>query len=119
MIESALNLIISALYLLGGFFCVIAATGILRMPDLFMRMHASTKAGTLGVGLIALAAGLQYGQTGFVLKVLGVVAFLIGTAPVAAHLLGRAAFRSQTTVWSETQSDDLSVFDAPEKHNNP
>lgn len=110
------DLLAGVLYLLGGFFCLVAAAGIMRMPDLFMRMHASTKAGTLGVGLIAAAAIVQTSESGgYIVKALGVIVFMIGTAPVGAHLLGRAAFRSKQSVWEGTLSDDLSAF---EEHPN-
>ena len=85
MIEIAASLVL----LIGGAFCLIAALGVVRMPDVFMRMHASTKAGTLGVGLIGFATALLVSQTGFVLKAVVIVAFIIITAPIGSHLLGR------------------------------
>ena len=91
--------------LLGGAFCLIAALGVVRMPDVYIRMHASTKAGTLGVGLIGLATAVLVAQSGFVLKALVVVAFMILTAPIGAHLLGRAAFRAGTPTHSTTSED--------------
>ena len=100
------------LILVGGGFCLIAAAGVIRMPDVFVRMHASTKAGTLGIGLIGLGTAIAMASTDFTIKSLLIVAFMIITAPVGAHLLGRAAFRSQTQVWSGTDYDqDVSLFD--------
>ena len=59
MIDIAASLVL----LIGGAFCLIAALGVVRMPDVFMRMHASTKAGTLGVGYW-FATALLVSQTG-------------------------------------------------------
>jgi|AACY02.3.fsa_nt_gi multicomponent Na+:H+ antiporter subunit G len=102
MIDIAASLVL----LIGGAFCLIAALGVIRMPDVFMRMHASTKAGTLGVGLIGFATALLVSQTGFVLKAVVIVAFIIITAPIGSHLLGRAAFRAETKVFQATTEDD-------------
>ncbi|MGB0964579.1 MAG: monovalent cation/H(+) antiporter subunit G [Litorivicinus sp.] len=101
MIDFLAGLILLA----GGAFCLIAALGVVRMPDVYIRMHASTKAGTLGVGLIGVATALLVAESGFVLKALVVVAFMILTAPIGAHLLGRAAFKAGTPMHSTTSED--------------
>jgi len=99
-VSPSLPEILAGLLLIGGgAFCFIAGLGILRMPDVYVRMHASTKAGTLGVGLIVAAVALIDGTPGVVTKALAVVVFLIVTAPVAAHLIGRAAWRAGVPVW--------------------
>jgi multicomponent Na+:H+ antiporter subunit G len=77
--------------LLGGGFSLVAGLGVLRLPDVFMRLHASTKAGTLGVGLIVLALALTTETLPVASKAVGTMLFLLGTAPVGAHLIGRAA----------------------------
>ena len=97
--------ILCVILLLGGAFCLIAALGVVRMPDVYVRMHASTKAGTLGVGLIGMATAGLVAESGFVVKAFVVVAFLIITAPVGAHLLCRAAFKANTPFWKGTTED--------------
>lgn len=77
--------------LLGGGFSLVAGLGVLRLPDVFMRLHASTKAGTLGVGLIVLALAITTEAWPVASKAVGAMLFLLGTAPVGAHLIGRAA----------------------------
>ena len=77
--------------LAGGGFCVVAGLGVLRLPDVFTRLHASTKAGTLGVGLIVLALALTTEAWPVASKAVGAALFLLATAPVGAHLIGRAA----------------------------
>lgn len=87
MIDYAIGIIA----LLGGFFTLIAAAGLIRLPDVFIRMHASTKAGTLGSSLTLLAAALFFAETSVTIKALIGIFFLMLTAPIAAHLIGRAA----------------------------
>lgn len=90
---------LSALVLIGGFFCLVAGVGILRLPDVLIRMHASTKAGTLGSGLILVAVAFYFADTSTITRAVATIVFLLITAPVAAHMIGRAAFRSGTQLW--------------------
>lgn len=78
----------------GSIFMLVAAMGVLRLPDLLMRMHAATKAGTLGAGLLILAAALYYGETGLTTRAIATIVFLLLTAPVSAHAIGRAGYFS-------------------------
>ncbi len=88
--------------LIGGFFTMIAAAGLVKLPDVFIRMHASTKAGTLGSSLTLLAAALFFAETSVSIKALIGVFFLMLTAPIAAHLIGRAANASQKSYINES-----------------
>jgi multicomponent Na+:H+ antiporter subunit G len=97
----------AVLIVLGCLFCLVAAIGIIRLPDTLIRMHAATKAGTLGAGLILAAVAIHSGETGTVLKALLTLMFLYLTAPVAAHLIGRAAYRSGIRLFSRTWVDHL------------
>ena len=75
----------------GGLFCIIGAIGLLRMPDLFTRMHATSVIETLGTGLILLGLALQAGFT-LVLAKLVIIALLIFFAsPTSSHALAKAA----------------------------
>jgi multicomponent Na+:H+ antiporter subunit G len=96
-----------ALLLIGAFFIFVAALGVLRLPDLFMRLHANTKSATLGVGCIMLGTAIYFGEISVTTRSLAVIAFLFITAPVGAHLLARAAYFSGIPLWEETISDDL------------
>ncbi|MBC6437012.1 MAG: monovalent cation/H(+) antiporter subunit G [Rhodobacteraceae bacterium] len=92
--------LLAALVLLGGFFCLVAGLGVLRLPDVLIRMHASTKAGTLGSGLILVAVAIMSGDLATVTRAVATIVFLLITAPVAAHMIGRAAFRSGVPMWN-------------------
>lgn len=100
------DLIVSSLIMLGGAFAAIAGLGLLRLPDVLIRMHASTKAGTLGVGLIVLGVSVHFATSLVITKALLIIAFLLLTAPVAAHLIGRAAYRRGLPLWDRTLYDD-------------
>jgi multicomponent Na+:H+ antiporter subunit G len=90
-VNPALEIAAGLSLLLGGAFALVAGVGVLRFPDVFTRLHASTKAGTLGVGLIVLALALVTEDARVASKAVGAVIFLLATAPIGAHLIGRAA----------------------------
>lgn len=83
-----------AFKLVGVFFLCIAAVGVIRLSDPFQRMHAATKAGTLGAGLVILGTVIAHGQMDATVLGLFTVVFLLLTVPVAGHLLGRASYVS-------------------------
>ena len=95
------------LMIIGGIFCLVASVGIVRLPDALIRMHAATKAGTLGTGLIVIAEALLYRQLGISLRAVTVIALVLLTAPVAAHLIGRAFYRSGEPLSDRTWIDEL------------
>ena len=70
-------------------------------------MHAATKAGTLGAGLILVAEAVFYMDLSITLRTLATITFLLLTAPVAAHLIGRAAYYSNIKLWEKTWVDEL------------
>jgi multicomponent Na+:H+ antiporter subunit G len=69
-----------------------------RLPEVFTRMHASTKAGTLGVGLVAIALALTTPDVAVASKAIGCAFFLLATGPIGAHLIGRAAAGAKPAV---------------------
>ena len=89
MSEGALPLAGALLCLVGSFFCLASAVGLLRLPDFYSRAHAPTKAATLGLLLCALGSALVYGP--FWLEKLVLMLFVVLTAPVSAQLLVRGA----------------------------
>jgi multicomponent Na+:H+ antiporter subunit G len=99
--------IMSGLMITGGAFLFLAAIGILRMPDLYSRIQAATKAATLGVGCIIIALAFHFTDLGITVRALLVVAFLYLTQPVAAHMIGRAAYFVGVPLWENTIMDEL------------
>ena len=104
---SAVDVASSVLLLSGVFFSVVAGLGLLRLPDLFSRMHAATKPATLGLALILFGALLRVESGGDAAKLLLVGAFTFLTTPVGAHMLGRSAYRAGTGALDELVVDEL------------
>lgn len=87
-----IEVIVAALLVIGGGFTLVGAIGMVRFPDFYMRLHAPTKATTLGVGSVLLAS-LAYDWAGgdFGMHELLITLFLFVTAPVSANLMAKAA----------------------------
>lgn len=99
-----------AVMLMGAFFILVAAVGLIRMPDLLMRMHATTKAGTLGAGLMAVAMMFFFPEISIITRSIALILFVILTAPVAAHMIGRAAYYSGVKLWDQSIVDELQDY---------
>lgn len=106
-----------ALMAIGAAFMVVAAIGVLRMPDVYMRMHSSTKSATFGVSFVMAGVALYFWDFAIAVRALAVVAFFFITAPVAAHLIARAAYVSREPLWSGTLGDELhGCYDPKGRH---
>ncbi|WP_291864274.1 Na+/H+ antiporter subunit G [Bradyrhizobium sp.] len=92
-----LDIIISLLILVGAAFALVGSIGLARLPDFFTRLHGPTKATTLGVGSVVIASLIHSsaGTGGVSLRELAISLFLFITAPVSAHLLAKAALKTQ------------------------
>jgi len=87
-----IEIIVSFFLIIGAFFTLVGGIGMVRLPDLFMRLHAPTKSSTLGLGSFLLAAMIYaagYGRFGFAELMISFLAFI--TAPVSANLIAQAA----------------------------
>lgn len=92
---------------IGAIAILLASIGLLRMPDLYLRLSVTTKAATLGVGLILVGAALYFQNVGVTSRVLAIIFFITVTAPVSAQLIGRAAYLIKTKMWEHTIIDEL------------
>jgi multicomponent Na+:H+ antiporter subunit G len=101
------NALVAVLLVLGALFMLLAAIGLLRLPDVYLRMSAASKAATLGAALVLLGAAAHFGSLEVAGRALVIVAFLFLTAPVAAHVIGRAAHRRGSPLWAGTTVDEL------------
>ena len=104
------------LLLLGSLFMLLAAIGMVRMPDVLTRMHSSTKSSTLGVGLIMLGVALAFSDFAVGVRALAIVIFMFTTTPVSAHMIARAAYLSGVPLWEGTLSDEMRGRYDPETH---
>lgn len=92
---------------LGGAFIFIASIGVLRMPDVYTRIHCSTKAGTLGVGLILLSIALYFRTGEVITRSVATIFFIVLTAPVSAQLIGMVAYKSGVKLWQGSVIDQM------------
>ena len=95
--------------LAGATLALLAGVGILRMPDVFTRMQASTKASTLGLGCLLIALAIRYPETAVVVRAAAIAAFMMLTTAVAAHVIARAAARSGAPLWKGTLVDERPI----------
>jgi multicomponent Na+:H+ antiporter subunit G len=94
MIGQFLQYLAAAAVLVGAVFGLLAAIGIVRLPDLYMRLHAASKAGVVGAGFILIAVALISTDGAVALRAILGLIFLLLSTPVAAHLLARAAYKA-------------------------
>ena len=100
------DIVTAILWLAGSAFALLAAVGVLRMPDVFTRMQASTKASTLGLGCLLGGAALQLGDFASFIRVASIGAFVLLTTPVAGHVIARAAYLADVPLWKGTVLDE-------------
>ena len=106
MTAAFLNIAVATLILIGSVFSLVAALGLLRLPDLYTRMHAASKAGTLGSGIMLLAIMIDSQQIDVATRAVAGIIFFLLTAPLAAHLLARAAYIVGVRPHPSTTYDD-------------
>lgn len=107
-----MDVVIALLYITGMFFNVAAVVGILRMPDLYCRLHSSSKNTTLGSILIVFGVALQHfrvAETPGGLKVLLVAAFMLIVTPIGSHALARAAYKIGVPMWEDSVIDQSAL----------
>ncbi|MEN2765909.1 monovalent cation/H(+) antiporter subunit G [Ornithinibacillus xuwenensis] len=116
-IKLIINIIIILLLLIGTFITLSASIGIIRFPDIFTRLHAATKASTLGVSSVLIGTFLfLYAKENIVSgKLLIGILFIFITAPVSAHMIGRAAHNSGIKPLTKNRTD--AYEDAMRKNN--
>jgi multicomponent Na+:H+ antiporter subunit G len=95
--------------LIGSILTVISALGIFRLPDVYTRNHAASKTSTLGVTLVLLGTFLYFwiAKDHFNSRILLAIFFIFMTAPVAGHLISRAAYNTGVKLWDKSVRDDL------------
>ena len=111
-----INIILGILSTVGALSILFASIGILRMPDFYLRLSVTVKASTLGVGLLLICAAIMFPDVSVTTKAIAIIFFLIITAPIAAHMIGRAAYFTKTPLWKGTVVDELAGMYNEETH---
>ena len=104
-----LELIVSVLIILGGLFILVGSIGLLRLQDFYVRLHAPTKATTLGLGcfLIGSMVYMYHMRGSLSINELLITLFLVITAPVTAHILAKVAMHHRVKVMPRTRNQHL------------
>jgi len=108
--------VVGIVLVVGALFVAVAAVGVVRMPDLFLRMSATTKGSVVGLVIVLLGTALHFGDVAVWAKVIAVMLFIMLTLPVAAHMIGRAGYFDRTPLWEGTVIDELSGKYDPQSH---
>jgi multicomponent Na+:H+ antiporter subunit G len=101
------DIIVGVLAFFGTVFVFLAALGIVRMRDTYLRISVTTKAATLGIGLLLVASAIHSDELAITAKVFAIILFLLLTAPVSAHLVGRTSYFSGVKLWKNSVMDDM------------
>lgn len=102
------NIILAIFSTVGALSILFASIGILRMPDFYLRLSVTVKASTLGVGLLLICAAIMFPDISVTTRVIAIIFFLLITAPIGAHMIGRAAYFTGIPLWKDTIIDELS-----------
>jgi multicomponent Na+:H+ antiporter subunit G len=102
-----MSLLSSVMLIIGCSLLLVAALGVFRMPDLYIRMSASSKAMTLGIGCLAVALALHVNDAAVTTRAILLIVLFFLKAPVAAHILGRAAYITGVPLWEATKVDEM------------
>jgi len=107
MIVLLLDYVAGILIVIGAIFTLVASIGLLRLPDLYTRMHAASKAGTLGSCVMLIALAVQSQDLAISTRALAGVIFFLMTVPISSHLLAKAAHASGCRMWPNSVRDDI------------
>lgn len=111
-----IDFLIASLMTIGALAILIAAIGIVRMPDFYLRLSVTVKAATLGIGLLLASTAVYFPDSSVITSALAIVFFLFLTAPVAAHMIGRSAYFTGIKLWEHSVLDDLKDMYDRENH---
>ncbi|MCR9237640.1 MAG: monovalent cation/H(+) antiporter subunit G [Alphaproteobacteria bacterium] len=117
MTHDVVLIVTGVIMLIGAAFAVVAAIGLLRLPDIYTRTHAASKAGTLGSGLMLLALAVFSQELDVVTRAIAAIVFFLLTAPISSHLLARSAYLVGYRPEPSTRCDDMADYQNDERRN--
>jgi multicomponent Na+:H+ antiporter subunit G len=101
------EILVSGLLVGGAGFIFFAALGVVRMPDIFLRLSCTSKAATLGIGMLLAALAVHFGKLDVISRALATIGFIILSTPVASHRIGRVAYLDGAPLWKKTIADEM------------
>ncbi|WAA10018.1 monovalent cation/H(+) antiporter subunit G [Fervidibacillus albus] len=103
-----LDIVVLVFILIGAFFSVVAAIGVVRLPDVYTRNHAASKSATLGVMFILMGTFIHFAAEDHTnTRLILAIVFIFLTSPVGGHLINRAAYYTGVKMWDRSVRDDL------------
>ena len=103
-----IDVVVAVMLMIGTAFTLIAAIGVMRMPDVYMRLQVSTKGATLGTGVLLLAVAVFFlPQAEIAVRAVLIIGFIFLTTPISGHMLARAAYLVGVPLWPGTVIDEL------------
>ncbi len=112
MIAVAIDVVSWALLVAGAGFCLVGGLGLVRLPDVYTRMHAAGVIDTMGAGLVVLGLILQGGLTLVSVKLALIMLFIVFTSPTSTHALAQAALAGGVAPWRKAGGTPRSGEDA-------
>lgn len=109
-----IKIIAGLLLVLGAFLTLTASIGMIRFPDLYTRMHAATKAGTLGITFMLIAASTFFHTLTVITESIILIGFIFTAAPIAAHLLARSAYKTNEHFYNPSNTNELNGHKKPD-----
>lgn len=110
------SLVVGSIAIVGSLFMLIASIGVVRMPDLFLRLQVTSKASVMGLTCILLAVALHFTSTVVTIRVGLIICFIVLTIPVATHMLARAGYTTDVPLSDETVVNELVGQYDPQTH---
>lgn len=104
------EIVCAGFIIVGVLFIFISSIGIVRLPDFYIRVSAITKAATLGVASIMIGTAVYFNDIVIAIKATAVIVFLLITSPIAAHIIGRAAYKDGVELWERTKINEYEDY---------
>ncbi len=114
---TVLEIIAGISVLLGSLLFFITSIGLLKMPDLYMRISVTTISVTFGLGLTMIGTAIYFNELAVYARAILVVIFVFMTSPVGSHMIGRSGYLDGSKLWEKSKADHLvGKYDLKSRH---
>lgn len=108
-----LDVLTSICFVIGAFSVFLGALSLIRMPDIYIRLSSATKAVSFGLAFCLMGMALHFGRVYVTIGAIATMVFVFLTAPIAAHMISRAAYQTGVPLWRKTTVDELAETEKP------